>query len=353
MECQEVTRFVSAVHDGETVPTAVAEHIHTCASCSQRLRDYAEIGAELRLMASLASKSDPKPLWVSPPARSWRARWRHLLSGRVLMPRFALGLGILMIFALSTGLGVIWAGHGEQFQFQINSPGDLGSLGGGLNVGEDGTVQLGALASHGFWVAKFRLLGVENGVVRLDVQDHNFESEPKAAEERQAFAVAAHHVYEYVPGQTLEIPVEGGDTLTLMGKLVEKQAEKNVPKLAADAIQLSQPVLFGEGKLLADFNGDSVGDDGENAGVGIIIPKEGRYFLMLDPIENAIPATAYFGQVRFQLDGKNYLLSSAKAVTGGGQPRQIWVYHDELIPEDISHPTVGAGDIHDLIKKPE
>jgi len=225
MECSEIRPFISAVHDGEIVPKAAADHIGTCETCSQRLRDYAEIGANLRLQASLASESDPKPLWASPPARSRRAHWKHLLTGRVLMPRFALGLGLLVILALSSGLGVIWAGHGEQFQFQINSPGNSGSMGGSFDVGDVGTVQLGAPASHGFWVAKFKLLGVENGVVRLDVQNHNFESEPKTTQLRQAFASAAHHVYEYVPGQTLDIPVEGGDTLTLVGTLLEKQPE--------------------------------------------------------------------------------------------------------------------------------
>jgi hypothetical protein len=352
MECSEIRPFISAVHDGEIVPKAAADHIGTCETCSQRLRDYAEIGANLRLQASLASESDPKPLWASPPARSRRAHWKHLLTGRVLMPRFALGLGLLVILALSSGLGVIWAGHGEQFQFQINSPGNSGSMGGSFDVGDVGTVQLGAPASHGFWVAKFKLLGVENGVVRLDVQNHNFESEPKTTQLRQAFASAAHHVYEYVPGQTLDIPVEGGDTLTLVGTLLEKQPETNGPKLVSDEVRINRPVLFREGKLVAEVTAGA-SSHAENSAVAILIPKEGRYFLMLNPTEGAVPGETYFGQVRFQLAGKNYLLASATAITGGSQPRKIWVYHDQFIPEDISIPTVAAGDVSTLLRKPE
>jgi hypothetical protein len=357
MECQQTQPFVSAIHDGQAIPRAAAEHIRACAVCSQRLKDYGEIGAQLRLMASLASESEPKPLSVSPPARAWRARWKHILTGRVLMPRFALGLGVLVILALSAKLGVIWAGRGESFQFQVTSPGSSGSLGGELEVGADGDVQLGGLAPSGFWVAKFKLLGVEKGVVRLDVQNHNFEAEPKTAEVRQAMATAAHHVYEYVPGQTLEIPVEDGDTLTLVGKLAEKQPEINTPKLASNDIEINRPVLFRDGKLVADAGGmiatASTPSHAEESAVAILIPKEGRYFFMLNPMEGAVQGEAYFGQLRFQLAGKDYLLASATAITGGEQPRRIWIYHDQWTSENLSHVTVAAGPASGLMEKQE
>ena len=352
MECHEALPFVSTLHDGEIVPRTAAEHIGTCGACSQCLKDYAEIGAELRLMASLASEPDSKPLWASPPARSWHALWKRFLTRPVRLPRFALGLGALVILTLSTGLGVIWAGRGESFQFQVASTGGSDTLSGGLDVGSEGTVQLGGRASHGFWAAKFKLLSVENGVARLDVRNRSFETDPKAAEARQALDAAADHVYEYYPGQTLTIPLEDGDLLTLTGKLTEKQPEINAPTLATNQIQINRPVLFRDGKLVAETEeGSSAG--GNDPAVALLIPNEGRYFLMLKAREGAVPGEAYFGQARFQLEGKNYLLASAWAITGGEQPRQIWIYHDQATPADLSHPAVAAGNAARLIEKPE
>jgi hypothetical protein len=120
----------------------------------------------------------------------------------------------------------------------------------------------------------------------------------------------------------------------------------------SDEVRINRPVLFRDGKLVAEVTA-SASSHAENSAVAILIPKEGRYFLMLNPTEGAVPGETYFGQVRFQLEGKNYLLASATAITGGSQPRKIWVYHDQFIPEDISIPTVAAGDVSTLLRKPE
>jgi hypothetical protein len=53
MNCGEAAEFVSTFCDGETIPRAAAEHIGECKACHAQLREYAEIGAELRRVASL------------------------------------------------------------------------------------------------------------------------------------------------------------------------------------------------------------------------------------------------------------------------------------------------------------
>jgi hypothetical protein len=49
---------------------------------------------------------------------------------------------------------------------------------------------------------------------------------------------------------------------------------------------------------------------------------------MLHPIEGAVEGQAEFGRAHFKLDGHNYLLFSATPITGGDQPRAIWVYRN-------------------------
>jgi hypothetical protein len=64
MKCAEATEFVSALCDGETIPRPAAEHIGECEVCRARLKDYAEIGAELRRVASLEPMEEAR-------VRSW------------------------------------------------------------------------------------------------------------------------------------------------------------------------------------------------------------------------------------------------------------------------------------------
>ena len=52
MKCEEAAEFVSALYDGATVPPVAAEHIGACETCQGRLKEYAEIDAELRRVAS-------------------------------------------------------------------------------------------------------------------------------------------------------------------------------------------------------------------------------------------------------------------------------------------------------------
>jgi hypothetical protein len=41
-----------------------------------------------------------------------------------------------------------------------------------------------------------------------------------------------------------------------------------------------------------------------------------------------VAAEAEYGQAGFKLEGHDYVLFSATPITGGQQPRGIWVYHD-------------------------
>jgi hypothetical protein len=67
MMCDETAEFVSALCDGDAIPRAAAEHVSGCASCQARLKEYMEMGAELRLMASLAMEESVSPrVWNGP-----------------------------------------------------------------------------------------------------------------------------------------------------------------------------------------------------------------------------------------------------------------------------------------------
>jgi ankyrin repeat protein len=105
MRCEEVHLHISELYDRELVSPEAAEHISGCAGCRGRLRDYAEMGAEMRLLASRTLLEAPEPL---PELRPAPSRWRNW-SMPVLVPRYV-ALPVLVGFlALSIGLGLIQA----------------------------------------------------------------------------------------------------------------------------------------------------------------------------------------------------------------------------------------------------
>lgn len=106
MQCEEACVHVSALHDGERIPADAAAHIVSCESCRARLRDYAELGAELRLLASTAGDAVhlPANVTAAPPGR-WMRAW----ASPVFVPRYALIPVLAAILALSLGLTYVQA----------------------------------------------------------------------------------------------------------------------------------------------------------------------------------------------------------------------------------------------------
>jgi hypothetical protein len=266
----------------------------------------------------------------------------------VLIPRFALGLGIFVILGLSVGLGLMRAQvTGLWFEFKVSSPDTQASWGSqvqGGHRGGPGFVMAGPNAKVG---AMIDVLEVQQGLVRLAVRARRFEIPSRSQESNQAvesvesmpwqkmdqmLASAVAHEYEYVPGQTLGISVEGGGKLLLTGRVRERRARFWWPEGAPlepkpDQIVLSDPVLLRDKAVLIE-NVGSASANGNSAYVAVPVRDEGLFVFLLYPFDGAVEGEAEYGQARFKLDGHEYVLRSATPITGGEQPRQIWVYHD-------------------------
>jgi lipopolysaccharide/colanic/teichoic acid biosynthesis glycosyltransferase len=67
LKCEDAVEFVSALCDGQSIPQGAAEHIGVCETCQARLKEYGEIGMELRRVASLESPVEVR-------ARTWEKR---------------------------------------------------------------------------------------------------------------------------------------------------------------------------------------------------------------------------------------------------------------------------------------
>jgi hypothetical protein len=353
MNCQEAQPLVSALNDGEIVPKEAAEHIRGCASCKECLQDYAQMGVELRLAASAEPEGAPAPL---APLPAKRRRWIRTLSGRVLVPRFAIGLALLCIAGLSLGLGLARRQvSGPWFQFEVGNA--LGSVGGLLQAGEPATG--GFLpGTNGKKIAVLvSAVEVSSDLVRLQIRERAFV--PRAGGPESAIQVLTNtrpRIFDYVPGQKLAISVNGAGTVVLAGKVYRirpslpfwEMGQSVMPK--SDELAIASAALVRDNDFLGKIGGSSSAR-ADNPAVGVCVPPEGVFVFALKPFPGAAQAVAEYGQVRFKMGVHHYTLYSALPITGGAQPRNIWVYRAPHCPSSsrVAH-MIGAGDISTVLK---
>jgi len=367
MECQEAGNFVSPLHDGETVPKEAAAHIGVCRNCKERLLQYAQMSTELRLLAHTAPEDIP-PL-PNLPSRGWQ--WTRSLTARALVPRLALALGIVAVVGLSLGLVLMRAqSAGFWFQFDVNNPETQGSVGGLLQAGEPARDMFVSQGPHKWVAFEIRAPRVETDVVKLVVRARAIEPAPGSEEEKTAkyqapmmpqvmtkiLAGAPFQELEYKPGQTLEIPVEGGSKVLLSGQVYHLRPSFSAewfpvtPK--PDEIVLSQAALVRGNQFLGEVQGSGSARS-ENSAVGICVPELGAFVFALKPFDGAVQGLAEFGQVHFKMDGDEYTLFSATPITGGAQPREIWVYRHPNCPRSwppIKAPQmIGTGEVGGIL----
>ena len=346
MECPEAQPFVSVLYDGETVAEEAAEHISGCASCRQDLRDYAAMGAELRLAGSRRAGSPPVPAWLASTAPSPRFLAARALTARVNVPWLAVGLCAAVIVALSVGINLVRAqSPARWFQYQLypadRHPADLPGfeslpprvVKAGFreprfwfwtthNPGTSGFVnhKVGSIVS---------VMDIQSGRVRIAVRARHYEEDPTPKLVERDLGNLKGHEYVYVPGQTLEIPIEGGGTLLLSGQVSEQQ-----PKLAwgyplepaADQMILTHFTLIRDKQVLTlPWGASGQIEEKNHKGISLYLPGQGLFTFALEPFEGAVKGEASWSEAKFTMDDHHFYLLTGSPMTGGDQPHDIWV----------------------------
>ncbi len=369
MNCQDAQPFVSALYDGEAVPEGVTRHITGCTACRNLLRKYAQMGAELRLLAAADGDTNPAPLGNLPPKRRG---WTTGLTARVLVPRFAIALAFISIVGLSVGLGLVRAqGSGPWFQYEVTDLQRQGSGGYVLQAGEFGTGESSSSADPRITLYEVKVLDVRNDSAQVEVRASRFitESDGQAGkfvvepdghratvtsrrDIDRILASATPQRFDYKPGQKLQIPVDGGGTLVLTGKVYRLRPSFWGPGYPVNPqpneIVLTNPAMVRGQEFLGDIAG-SASAAGGNSSIGACVPPVGAFVFALKPFPGAIQGVAEFGRARFTMEGQDYTLFSATPITGGQQPRDIWVYLAPNCPS-VKHPgIVGSGSSPDNV----
>jgi len=332
MNCMEAEPHVSALHDGEQAPREGSEHIAGCAACRQRLAAYAEIGAEMRLLASLEEKTSPQGPAAERSAgpRKWLARWLK----RVRVPRIAVVgacAAVVLLSTFSAGLLYTRAQNGvASFQYVVMAEGDL--AGNHAFLARAGSRNAAFFSSGQRTIAaSIEVEEIRNGVARLKVRARSYPGRVDRGAAEKSLVDAPAREYTYVPLETLRLPVDEDGVLTISGAIADERGELEKP-LAQHSIEtqvgqlmLMSPALMRGDRVLANLRGSAGTGSMRSPAVAVYAPGDGMFLFALQPFTGAAACRVVLGRAECELDGEAYTLFSARPITGGEGPK-IWAF---------------------------
>jgi len=273
----------------------------------------------------MATPQDPAPLGDLPPKRR---RWTGGLTGRVLVPRFAIGLGLVAIVGLLVGLGLVRGqGPGPWFQYEVTDSQSQGSGGDVLQAGEYSGGESSSSADPRIILYEVKVLDVRNDSAQVEVRAGRFNTEPDGHAGKRIVELDGHLVtiksrqdidrilasatpqrFDYKPGQKSQIHVDGGGTLDLTGKVYRIRPSFLAPDYIVNPgpneIVLSDPAMVRGQEFLGSIAG-SASAAGGNSAIGACVPPVGAFVFALKPFPGAIRGVAEFGRARFTMDGQD------------------------------------------------
>jgi hypothetical protein len=335
MRCEDAAAFVSALYDGEEIPREVAEHLGACEACAARLASYSAIGAELRRAACLSEPMDLKPgAWEKsrPAQSSWWRKGRESIS----IPRFAFVSMLAAIVLLSGGLVMVRAranAGGPVLWLAAKLPPEGKALHAAIRTdgppGRDGFANFQLLPSGGVLSMSVHFLRREGDRVQLGVKVlyEDPVSRVSGNANDRLNGVAEQSLW-IEPGKNAEISVPGLGSVEFAGDFIDHEppsffSPEDTVDPRPNEFRVVSPVLI-RGKELV-FNmarATSSVPTGSGTGVFVYWPGEGRFLFSSAPFKGAVRGTVFSSQVKFTVDGQDYLLLTAVPVT---RAAEVWV----------------------------
>lgn len=338
MNCNEVSEDISLLCDGRQASREASLHIGNCQNCRERMNSYAAMGSELRLLASLQNKSvfseDAVCVAQSTNKFSW---WQKGLT-TMRISRLAFAFMAITIVVLSTGLAVIRAraavGPVLELKYKLPPTGRttlcvMTTDGNPRSNHCGGTSRL----PSGLLLFNARLISTKEGRAQLGIKKTFV---PGAGSSPVSdFEVAIKDVPEELvsleSGQKKEIVVPGFGTIEMEGTYLDHvPALLYSPDEALDPkpneFRVVSPVLVRDNEVIVNVDGSSSIDTGDpDATLMFYVPNEGRYLICVRPFDGAEEGTVHLGQVKFSIEGHEYLLLTSMPITTADH---VWVKHE-------------------------
>ena len=338
MDCDSVGPLISELYDGEPVFPEAVGHIVKCGSCRERLRDYAALSAEVRLLAAQEREEMRMPTMmreVMPKRNSFLFALRKTMR----VPRFVAAACALVIILLAGGWAhtraqntPLWFAYELSFHLQDGTSASVGYL---MHPCGPGCEVPFTLGESGRLAGIIGVEKIEGGKVYLTLRLKRFATAPDSKHLAKQMADVPASAYLYVPGTTVSVPVAGGGKVEMTGLITTTEQghmELNhyPSKPARDEMVLLKGVMIRDGQVIADMSdAGTLGGRASGPGAGFYeyVPGHGLFAAGLKPFTGAIPGIADYGQIRFDENGVKYMFLTSSQITGGDQPRTIWVLH--------------------------
>jgi hypothetical protein len=292
------------------------------------------MGVELRLAATM----EP----ISLPPLNLPSQWSRFsfLRQRVTIPRLALAGLILCVMLSLAAISIVHAQSKPlwfQFGYTLNQTGQSFTY----TVAKEGDDNI--LSSIQFLNGspvtatlrvKVESISKDDVILRCRAISAGVEAalpESRLVKPDRELSLKDVASIHYKPGISLAIPIERGGTVFLNGNVMDYQPKIafGVPlEPAADKMFIRCPVLTASDQLLSVLNGASAMTSSEAQAINLQTDSAGVFKFALQPFLGAVQGQSNWGEITFKLDGKDYLLVAAAPITGGDQPRPVWVRHD-------------------------
>jgi hypothetical protein len=355
MKCEGAAELVSVLCDGETIPREVAEHIGECEACRARLNAYSTMGAELRRVASLEEQREVK-------AGSWekaeRVRLNWWQKGRTTMriPRLAFALMLGMILLLSGGLVLVRARTGTGgpalvLTYKIPPDGRTARC----TITTDGNPRTNHCnystgGPSGVLTVNIRFVSKVGERTELGIKTrYETQARGRSINNTDSLKEVPEELVWLEPGNKEGISVPGLGEVELTGEYMDHvPALRYRPEEPLDPLKsefrIVSPVLIRGKEVLFNLGGSDSTDSGDaDAALMIYFPGEGRYLISTLPFEGAVEGKVELGQIKFSLEGQDYLLLTAMPTT---RSEHVWVTHDPRYK--LSEHMPGASDQHSM-----
>jgi hypothetical protein len=244
---------------------------------------------------------------------------------------------LIAIFLLSGGLVLVRARpgtHGPILWVTAKTPPDGREFGCPFSMdehGEGGCTNYSLVGPSGQLAVNLRFLSTRGDQAELAVKTR-YETQRRntdAVNESMKSAPEAHIWLE--PGTKQEISVAGLGKVEITAKFLDHRPpilyqpeepldpKKNEFRIVSPVLIRGKEVVFNGGGSSSIANGDA------DPAVMIYIPRDGRYLVSTVPFQDAIEGTVGVGQIKFRLEGQDYLLLTAMPTT---RLEHVWVTHE-------------------------
>jgi hypothetical protein len=334
MKCEEATEFVSALCDGGMIPQAAAEHIGDCAACHTRLKEYAEMGAELRRAASLQAVEETEvKLWKQVPRitpKWWGKGWETMR-----IPRFAFAILLAVTVVLGSSLVMVRAhAHTQGPVLMLTAKSATGhTVRCALSLKDEKADSCGSVrvVNGGGELFGFRVISDQGDRIEIGVRarflPRNAGSGSFSSDQIDGFPETT---YWLQVGEKLEAKVEGADPMTITGELLDhmptslsvggdEQLDPNPGE-----VRFVAPVFVRGHEVVCDFDGMTVKSVEKDHGIVLHVPHDGRYLVSLSPLEGAMEGQIKESRVTFELNGQTYEFLTGAPIAQGNR---IWILH--------------------------